>query len=213
MRTILISGNDTGVGKTHVTGRLARVLARGGARVQVVKPLETGRQEGEPGDAEEAARVGGAGVEGVTLFRYSRPLAPLEAARLEGRSLALADLLAAIEALAPCDWRLVEGAGGLAVPVDGDGSDWADVARGCGAEALVLVVEDRLGSINQARLLESHCRVKGFSDPILFLNARQAPASDVARSNRLGLARLGLACVGTGSFEDLAAALGAGVVP
>lgn len=207
MRTLLISGNDTGVGKTHVTGLLAGALARRGLAVQVVKPIETGRGLGESGDAEAAAAAGGRGVIPVTLFRFAEPIAPLEAARLEGRRVSLGALRDALDRLEPCDWRLVEGAGGLAVPVDDDGSDWADVARVCGAEAIILVVEDRLGSINQARLLASHCRLKQVVRPIIYLNARRAPPPEVARSNRAALDRAGVRCVGSGRVEDLLIAL------
>ena len=207
MRTLLISGNDTGIGKTHVTGLLAGALARRGFAVQVVKPIETGRRPGEAGDAETAAAAAGRGVVPVTLFRFAEPIAPLEAARLEGRRASLGDLRDALDRLAPCDWRLVEGAGGLAVPVDEDGSDWTDVARVCGAEAIVLVVEDRLGSINQARLLASHCRLKGAANPIVFLNAVRPPQPEVARSNRAGIDRAGVRCVGSGRVEDLLIAL------
>jgi len=41
MRFILITGTDTGIGKTHVAGIIARLLAKQG-RVQVVKPVESG---------------------------------------------------------------------------------------------------------------------------------------------------------------------------
>ena len=41
MRTVLVTGSDTGVGKTHVVATLARLLAKSGACVQIVKVVET----------------------------------------------------------------------------------------------------------------------------------------------------------------------------
>ncbi|MFA5264139.1 MAG: dethiobiotin synthase [Opitutaceae bacterium] len=203
MRTILISGNDTGVGKTHVTGLLARELRQSGHSVQIVKAVETGSSPACEGDADRAAIAAGGGAEAITLFRFARPLAPLEAASRDGKQLSMNGVVSALRALAPCDWRLVEGAGGLAVPLDEDGSDWADLARRSGADFVVLVVEDRLGAINQARLLSSHCRVKEVNRPVFFLNSPVPPDEDVAASNRSGIKCLGFPLVEDGSAASL----------
>ena len=47
MRSVLVTGTDTGIGKTHVAGIIARLLAKQG-RVQVVKPVESGCGAGRP---------------------------------------------------------------------------------------------------------------------------------------------------------------------
>lgn len=163
MRTIFITANDTGVGKTWVTAAIALMLLQQGATVGVVKPVETGVPAGGDGDAEWVLnalprKVALSGkVEARTLRRYTQPLAPVEAARLDGARLDLQALADEVMSLPDCDWRLVEGAGGLAVPLE-EGSqprDWSDFAREIRADYTVLVVEDRLGAINQARLLAS----------------------------------------------------------
>jgi dethiobiotin synthetase len=54
MALIFVTGSDTGVGKTHVAGLLARRLSRDGF-TQVIKPVESGAGAGRPADAKKAA--------------------------------------------------------------------------------------------------------------------------------------------------------------
>jgi dethiobiotin synthetase len=191
--TLVVSGNDTGVGKTHVAGLVARALAARGLKVEIVKAVETGGPGPESGDAARAAAA--ARSESVTfrtLLRFRRPIAPLAAARAEGRRLSLNALLRRVGETRAVDCRIIEGAGGLAVPIDPDGSDWADFARMMRADATLLVVEDRLGAINQARLLASYAEVRRAPRPVFLLNRiRPAPAA-VRLSNRSGLRASGL---------------------
>lgn len=196
--TLVVSGNDTGVGKTHVAGLIARALAARGLKVEIVKAVETGGPGPESGDAARAAAA--ARSESVTfrtLLRFRRPIAPLAAARAEGRRLSLNALLPRIGETGAFDCRIIEGAGGLAVPIGPDGSDWADFARMVRADATLIVVEDRLGAINQARLLASYAAVRRVPRPVFLLNRiRPAPAA-VRLSNRSGLRATGLTVFAT----------------
>lgn len=187
MTLVLISGNDTGVGKTHVTGLLARQLTQSGHRVRIVKAIETGSTCTQ-GDAATAAALAGPGVQALTLFSFKAPLAPLQAAAMENRAInfrAVRDAIASLDTSA--DITLLEGAGGLAVPLDHDGSDWADLARELGVVATLLVVQDRLGAINQARLLAAYAESHGAPNPVWLLNANTPLASEVREANRLAL--------------------------
>ncbi|WP_309397515.1 dethiobiotin synthase [Cerasicoccus maritimus] len=169
MPTVLISANDTGVGKTWVSAAIARLLVGQGATVQKVKPVETGIEAGGHGDAEfvhqalqdKATLPGKASVH--TLRRFTKPMAPVEAAREDGAELCFDELVREIDKLPDCDWRIVEGAGGLCVPLEGGSTprDWADFALAIKADYVVLVVQDRLGAINQARLLAHYAGAKG----------------------------------------------------
>ncbi|GHB95033.1 dethiobiotin synthase [Cerasicoccus arenae] len=171
MPTVFITANDTGVGKTWVTTSVARILVRQGATVQVVKPVETGVASGEFGDAE---LVGAALQERValqgkvtvhTLHRYALPMAPVESALREGATLDFDELVSELQALPNCDWRIIEGAGGLAVPLSTGETprDWADFAQAIDADFVALVIEDRLGAINQARLLAHYAKAKSLN--------------------------------------------------
>ncbi|MEM9157941.1 MAG: dethiobiotin synthase [Verrucomicrobiota bacterium] len=162
MKTLLVSGSDTGVGKTWVSACLALALVERGRSVQVVKVVETGVAEGETGDVEWVlGKCESELVSGYTLRRYREPIAPLAAAELEGRSFCIEDLVAEIGELPDCDWRIVEGAGSVAVPLESSGRDWADFGKLIEVDKAVLVVADKLGAIGQARMALSYAKGKG----------------------------------------------------
>jgi dethiobiotin synthase len=189
---VFVTGSDTGVGKTHVAGLLARRLARDGF-TQVIKPVESGAGHGRPSDAPKAA---GKWAEPHTLLSLPDPLAPLAAARKARRKLDLATLLKLYRALPSAPCRVVEGAGGVAVPLDPSGKDWADFAAAIRPTVAVVVVADRLGAINQSRLAIAYLR-RRFDGPVgVWLNAVQKPSADVAASNRAGLAAAGIPLLG-----------------
>src|SRR5690606_12303735 len=110
---VLVTGTDTGVGKTVVAAAVAAAATAAGLRVAVVKPAQTGADD----DAAQVARLA-APATAVTLATYPDPLAPLVAADEAGLPpLALAEVVAAVrDHAAGHDLVLVEGAGGLLVP-------------------------------------------------------------------------------------------------
>lgn len=197
MRSVLITGTDTGIGKTHVAGLLARLLSAQG-RVQVVKPVESGVTAGRPADAPLAA---GDWAEPHTLIVLPQPIAPLNAAAAAHVELTLVKLVQATRALPDCDWRVIETAGGIAVPIDPSGADWADFALAVGVDFVVCVVDDRLGAINQGRLIAAYCKAKRMAAAGLWLNAAHANSEPaIVASNRAGLANCGLPLWGESAF-------------
>ena len=222
MQTIFVSGNDTDAGKTHVLGQVAGTLAARGLAVQIVKFVETGMpRDDSPGDADRALAAAreiarGAGtLAAFRLARYSQPLAPTEAARRDGAVFSVEATAEKLRALPPCDVRLVEGAGGLGVPVDDAGTDWADFARER-ADATLIVVENRLGAISQARFLAAYCAAKGVPAPHFWLNEIRPQSEGVLASNALEIPKTGVPVVGRSapgeefSAEGLDALLRAG---
>lgn len=191
MRSLLVTGSDTAVGKTQAVAALARMLAADGARVQIVKVVETGVAPGVAGDAERARRLAGVDVAAFTLAAFPAPLAPAAAAAVAGQSLSLEALLALVRVLPACDWRILEGAGGIATPVDATGRDWADFADELEAQAVVVVVADRLGAINQARLSLGHALTRRLHAGV-WLNATEPVDDGVGRSTREGLRAIGV---------------------
>jgi dethiobiotin synthetase len=159
---VLITGTDTGVGKTVVTAAIAACATASGLRVAVVKPGQTGVDPvyGEVSD-EEVVRHLAAPATTWTLASFPDPLAPLAAARIA--QLPPLDLYTVVDAVkrtvAEHDLVLVEGAGGLLVPmgpriadIPGGGA-WtvADLAVSLGAPAVV-VARAGLGTINHTAL-------------------------------------------------------------
>ncbi len=148
----MISGTCTGVGKTVVTAALAAVAAARGASVAVVKPGQTGVEPAEPGDLDEVARL--AGITDLHEFaRFPDPLSPAAAARRAGvPPVRLPDVAKRVQELsAGRRLVLVEGAGGLLVRYDEEGTTIADLARWLGA-AVVVVARPDLGTLNHTAL-------------------------------------------------------------
>lgn len=223
MQTVFVSGNDTDVGKTHVLGQFAGTLAARGLSVQIVKLVETGMpSESSRGDADRAldaarqiagtAQKSAGTLAAFRLARFTEPLAPTEAARRDGAVFSIENLCEKMRALPLCDVRLVEGAGGLAVPVDDSGRDWADFA--CAeADASLLVVENRLGGICQARFLAAYCAAKRVPAPHFWLNEIRAQSEGVLASNALEIPKIGVPVLGGstphGAFSVVPAVLDA----
>lgn len=152
MSVVLVTGTDTGIGKTLVTAALAAALARQGRRVGVVKPVETGCRP-DPEDARTLAAAAGdtAPLADVCPYALPDPLAPALAAERAGVRIDVAALVAHVRRrAATVDVLLVEGAGGLLVPLTPDTS-FADLAQRLDARVIV-VVGSRLGAINHALL-------------------------------------------------------------
>ncbi|MGH3373820.1 MAG: dethiobiotin synthase [Actinoallomurus sp.] len=150
MSVLVVTGTDTGVGKTVVTAAVAALARTRGASVAVVKPAQTGVRPGLPGDLDDVGRL--AGISDLHEFaRYSPALAPAAAARLAG--LPAPDLKNTADRIRELrrDLVIVEGAGGLLVRYDEDGATLADLAHDLGAPVLV-TVRPGLGTLNHTAL-------------------------------------------------------------
>ncbi|WP_091554594.1 dethiobiotin synthase [Micromonospora pattaloongensis] len=152
---MLVTGTDTGVGKTVVTAAIAAAAQAAGLRVAVVKPGQTGTVTGDSDEA--TVRRLADPTTARTLAGYPEPLAPLAAARVA--SMAPLELYAVVDAVRADaekhDLVLVEGAGGLLVPMGlrPSGEPWtvADLAVSLGAPAVV-VARAGLGTLNHTAL-------------------------------------------------------------
>ncbi|MBS2966900.1 ATP-dependent dethiobiotin synthetase BioD [Actinocrinis puniceicyclus] len=163
MSILVVTGTGTGVGKTIATAALAALAATRGASLAVVKPAQTGVAEDEPGDLADVARLAGlADTDTYEYARYPDPLSPAAAARISGLPpVSLHDAAADIRKLA--DSRrlvLVEGAGGLLVRYDEDGTTLADLARDLNAPVLV-VADPALGTLNHTALTLESMALRG----------------------------------------------------
>lgn len=155
---VVITGTDTGVGKTIVTAAIAAAATSTGTRVAVIKPAQTGIMPGEAAetDIDVVSRLAAPGFT-KTLTSFPDPLAPLTAARIAGEEpLDLFTTTDEIKAVAAGhDLTLVEGAGGLLVPLGlrPGGEVWtiADLAVALSAPAVV-VVRAGLGTLNHTAL-------------------------------------------------------------
>jgi dethiobiotin synthetase len=148
MRGVFVTGTDTGVGKTTVAAALLSRLVRPAFRYW--KPIQTGIEEDN--DTETVRQLSGAFPERILDegVRLPRPLSPHLAARLHGTTISLSDVLSIAVRQPPADRWIVEGAGGVLVPIN-DHANMTDVMLGLGLPALI-VARSGLGTINHTLL-------------------------------------------------------------
>jgi dethiobiotin synthetase len=201
MAGLFITGTDTGVGKTFIARGIAAVLRARGQRVGVMKPVETGcggTIPRRPADALALRAAAGSRLppDRICPYPLDAPLAPDVAARLENTRIDPAVIVAAFRAMrAAHDVTLVEGAGGLLVPI-ADRYVMADLARDLDLPLLV-VVDSKLGAINHTLLTLEAAAARGLAVCGYVLN-HAAAADEAAATNASVLARCtNVPCVGT----------------
>lgn len=145
MRGLFVTGTDTGVGKTVVSAVLAASRGWG-----YWKPIQTGPES----DTAEVAKLAGCRVHdrGVRLLE---PVSPHLAARLAGTRIELVDL-----PMPDGEW-IVEGAGGVLVPVNEDETmlDLMTMLK----LPVVIVARTTLGTINHTLLTLNALRARGLA--------------------------------------------------
>ncbi len=151
---VAVTGTDTGVGKTMVACAIAAAGVARGARVRVFKPVETGVED--PHGARDANLLRAAAQsdqssEEISAFIFRDPVAPMAAAQIAGITIDLAAMDRAFDAArADADLTVVEGAGGLLVPVTRTES-FASLFRRWHLP-IVIVAPNRLGVLNHVLL-------------------------------------------------------------
>lgn len=195
MTSLFITGTDTGIGKTLVGCGIAAALAAQGKRVGVLKPAETGceRRDGilHPDDAMRLTGYARSSLplETVCPYRFSPPVAPSVAAEQAGVTIRPERIVQVFQSIASQhEVTLVEGAGGLLVPLVGRYS-FADLARDLGIPILV-VVGSKLGALNHT-LLTLHCiETRGLPLAGYILNHPIPTTDDAITTNAATLAGL-----------------------
>jgi dethiobiotin synthetase len=162
-RLVFVTGSDTGVGKTVLTAALTRRLRSRGVGAVALKPLCSGGRD--DARALRAAADDALALDEVNPWHFRAALAPTLAARREKQRITLPEVAARVRAEARrFELALVEGAGGLLSPLTDDG-DNRDLLAALRPDAVLIVVPNRLGAVNQARLVLSalakahRCRV------------------------------------------------------
>lgn len=148
---LFITGTDTGIGKTMVSAGLTRLLLNSGISVGVFKPVASGGIVSEDGKLlQKAARLPNSAYQGIVPIHYKQPLAPWVAAWKEGK-VDLAKVEKAYQKTkASCDFLIVEGVGGIQVPIAQDFfvTDWMIRWK----LPVLVVVRAGLGTINHTLL-------------------------------------------------------------
>jgi dethiobiotin synthetase len=193
VRGLFVTGTDTGVGKTILSAALLAAMRAAGEPARAYKPVLTGLDEPAgawPRDHELLALAAGAGSpEEVAPLRYGPAVSPHLAAAMAGERIEPARLIDNARALAGAGPLIVEGVGGLLVPL---GEDYSvrDLAV---ALALPLLIAARpgLGTINHTLLTLRAARAASLDVRAVVLTPWPRRPSAMEGSNRETIARMG----------------------
>ncbi len=192
-----ITGTDTNIGKTFVSTGLARAFKRRGLSTGVMKPVETGcptvGSALAPQDAIALKEASGSKdpIDLINPFRFAPALAPLGAAEMSGKAIAPDVIKSAFDLIrASHDATIVEGAGGLLVPVTLD-MTMAGIARLLDIPVIIVAAQG-LGVINHTAMTVECARARGISVAGIILNNLSEPDHhDISiKSNAASIERL-----------------------
>jgi dethiobiotin synthetase len=179
----LVTGTDTGVGKTFVTCGLLRFSRSKGIDSVGMKPICTG----DHNDVRQLLEACGS-CEPEHLINpvwYRTPVAPYSASIIEDRLIDLGSIRDAFERLASRHSSiLVEGAGGIAVPILAH-YDFRDLARDLRLN-VIIVAANRLGVLNHTRLTVEAIRAAGLRCSLIAMNSLQTD-SDISQATNLSV--------------------------
>ncbi len=198
MRGLFVTATDTGVGKSVVSASLLAAIREAGEPVRAFKPALTGLDEPEPPapgeplwppDHELLAYAAGAEPDEVAPLRYGPAVSPHLAAALAGEQIDRAMVLERARLAGAAATLIVEGVGGLLVPL----SERFSVCELAVALALPVLIAARpgLGTINHALLTLRVAREAGLEVRAVVMTPWPADPSVLERSNRDTVAALG----------------------
>jgi dethiobiotin synthetase len=196
MRGLFVTGTDTGAGKSVVSAALLAAMSAAGEPVRAHKPVLTGLLEepadpaGWPPDDELLAGACGMRPEDVAPLRYGPAVSPHLAAELAGERIDPGRLLAAAREAAVGHTLVVEGVGGLLVPLTVDCSV-CDLAAELGLP-VVIAARPGLGTINHTLLTLRAARAADLDVRAVVLTPWPTDPSTLERSNRETIAGRGV---------------------
>jgi dethiobiotin synthetase len=193
VRGLFVTGTGTGVGKSVLAGSIVAALRSQGAPVAARKPFLTGLDDpfdpDWPPDHELLARAAGCSPDEVVLHGYGPAVSPHLAAALAGERLDRGGLASWLR-VADDRMLVVEGVGGLLVPLSDDGYSVRDLARDLGLPVVVAAAAG-LGTINHTLLTLEAARAARLTVAGVVLSPWPVSPGQIELSNRETIARLG----------------------
>jgi len=185
---LFITGSDTGVGKTLVAGAIAKILTDKGITVGPFKPIATGCKHDWEGIISEdtefltACANSNLPLSTITPVGYATPAAPIVSAEQEKRAIDFDAIISAYnEILQNSDFLLVEGIGGIRVPLTTE-IDLLDLA----AEfklPVIIVARPTLGTINHTLMTIDCLRAAELKIAGVIINGFDATEATVAQES------------------------------
>src|SRR5690554_1870892 len=190
MPPIFVTSSGTEIGKTYVSAMLTREL-----KARAIKPLVSGFDEETFAESDPAALLAAMGKEVrfenaglISRWRFRAALSPDMAARREGREINFRELVdECVEAARKHDPLIIEGVGGLMVPLDARYTvlDWMKAVAAEVGVAPVLVVGTYLGTISHTLTTLAVMRAEGLTPRAIVVSEREpgpVPAEETAET-------------------------------
>ncbi|MDQ0285801.1 dethiobiotin synthetase [Desulfofundulus luciae] len=192
-RGCLVTGTDTGVGKTVITAALVGVWRRRGIDAVAIKPVQSGAIEANgqlvPEDVVFYRHVASLpqSIDELNLYRFTPAVSPHLAAKLSGERVEPSRVVDFCrKVLQRHELVLIEGAGGLCVPLSGPDFTVADLARELSLPLLV-VARPGLGSINHTVLTVAYAQNRGLPVAGIIINGLKAEEAGPAEKDNPGI--------------------------
>ena len=197
---IFITGTGTEIGKTVIAGGFAASLKQSGTNVGVMKPISTG----DTADAQFLKHAADVDDElpSINPIYLRHPLAPSVAARIENREIDLSCIETAFTALQQkYDFVIVEGVGGIAVPIRDDFLVAHLISRL--QLPILIVAEAGLGTLNHTLLTVAFAQQFGLQIVGIVLNRRSPETAGLAEAtNPVEIEKLtGIPVIGVVPYE------------
>ena len=166
MSRLFISASGTEIGKTFVTCALISQLKAAGYSVAALKPVATDYDSREPERSDSGVLLGALGervdtqlIERITPWRFNEAISPDMAAEREERSIPFAQLVEFCAERRPVDITLIEGIGGIMVPLDATHTvlDWVEAL----AVPVLLIAGGYLGTLSHTLTAVGMLRSRG----------------------------------------------------
>lgn len=146
MKKYFITATGTGIGKTFITCNLIRQIKAQGKTVRAIKPIISGWEDSDTDTHKIIAALAGGNIDDISPWRLTAPLSPDIAAKKDGVTIDFAEVINFCEPPADADYLLIEGVGGVMVPIN-QNKTIADLIEALAIPA-ILVAGTYLGSIS-----------------------------------------------------------------
>lgn len=167
---IFITGTDTGVGKTLVSALLLSAARASGRSSQYWKPIQTGYDS----DTHTVSTLNDVQSAPKPLYEFHEPMAPLRAAEINKAEISVAKIAQTWKGFNTSQHWIIEGAGGLLVPIARPDVTMRTLCGALGA-SLVVVAQARLGAMNHTLLTFEAARNAGLQISALVWTGSEDP--------------------------------------
>ena len=184
-RVMFVTGTGTGSGKTVLTALLLRHLRSRGIDALAMKPVCTGPRD----DVHLLQSIQGNRLSNdfINPFYYKEPAVPVVASRRYKTQVTIEGVVKSIDRVrSHCNILLVEGAGGLMVPLNESGHTWADLLKQSGWPVIV-AASNELGVINHILLTVDKLESMGINEiSVSLMNTRKKTKKDIPERTNYG---------------------------